>query len=415
MTAILLPSVDFLPQIGGISLMAHHLANALVGQGASVHVLAPKGAHTPAQFTARYDLIEDHEAQPRKRHGKAWRSGGEEARVRTLLETLAKDLAIDRILLLHPFYYGPGAVNITGPSGRVPVSMYFHGFELRSQMTLDMRQKALRQALRGERPTLRALTLWSARQMDEILVNSRYTGRLVASAGVRRPIFVTGCGLSEADYQEGRQRLGAGDPLKKRAWRQSLGLPGDMQVVGTMGRFVASKNIPHFLNGLAHAPNVHGVVVGDGPDKAALHARAEALGLGARVTWLENVSEAQKWDILASLDAFCLLSKKAEHGRVEGFGIVLLEAAAAGTPVIATPSGGMVDVVAHDDTGLQVKINDVRGLAHAWARLAQDPALATRLVRSARRQIEDRYNWPTIAATMLRRWTQGDWRARNPS
>ncbi len=406
MTALLLPSVDFLPQIGGVSLMAHHLANALVEEGATVHVLAPRGAHTPEPFAARYALIEDREATPTKRLGQAWRRG-EADRVRAVLCDHAQALDIDRIVLMHPFYYGPAAAGLVGARGRIPVSMYFHGFELRSQITLDARQKALRQALHGDGPTLRALTLSSARQMDEILVNSRYTARLVAAAGIRRPVFVTGCGVSRADYERERRRAPVYDRDAKRALRRRLGLPHDRPVVGTMGRLVASKNVRQFLEALVHAPHMHGVVVGDGPETEALHAGADALGLRGRVTWLAAVSETHKWDVLASLDAFCLVSKKAAHGRVEGFGIVLLEAAAAGTPVIATPSGGMVDVVAHERTGLRVAIGDARALAQAWVRLAQDPDLAAGLVRRARRQIEARYNWPAIAATLLRRWALG--------
>ncbi len=404
MTRILLPSVDCLPQIGGISLMAHHLANALTHRGADVHVLAPKGACIPAGFEADYSLIEDTSARPRDRQGRVWREGGEESRVRALLRGLVRKLDVDRVLLLHPFYYGPPSMGLTRRDGPVPVSMYFHGFELRSQLTLDMRQKSARQRLRGEWPTLRDLTLASARQADEILTNSRYTARLVGQIGVKSPVFVTGCGLSEQDYREGLRRAPSFDPIVKRRFRETLGLPTDRPVIGAVGRLVASKNIPLILQALKQAPDIHAVIVGDGPDKGALHALAEDLDVSSQVSWRENISEADKWDLLASLDAFCLVSKKAAHGRVEGFGIVLLEAAAAGTPVIATPSGGMVDVVAHEHTGLCVGVGDAAGLVSAWRRLVGDGDLAARLVRAARRQIEARYNWPAIATTLLRRW-----------
>ncbi len=409
---ILMMSVDFLPTLGGVSMMTHHLANALVDHGHDVFVVAPEkplsaclgpernGLMGANDLPRRYTVIPDTHARPDRKHGSAWLRAGEAERVAALLRSVIVRREVERVLVMHPHYYGPAALTAARALG-VPVSVYVHGSELTSLLTTRHTIQSLRQDLRGLGPSLRRLTCQLARDADEILVNSRFTARAVRRTGTRRRIVVTGCGLARADFAA----LQSIDPSAKRAARARFGLPHDGPVVGTVARLVASKNVAMLLRGLQARANVRAMVVGAGPERSALQALATDLGVADRVVWTGCVREDDKRAAYAAMDVFCLLSKPQRDGAVEGFGIVLLEAAAAGLPIIATRTGGMADLIRHEQTGLVVRVGDTPGLSSAIDRLLGDHALRETLVREAQRQIRARYNWPHIADALVRQWS----------
>jgi len=149
---------------------------------------------------------------------------------------------------------------------------------------------------------------------------------------------------------------------------------------------------------------LHGLIIGDGPLLISLQKRAAELGIDNRLTWLQDISEESKWEYLAALDVFCLLSKEIPNGQVEGFGIVLLEASAAGTPVICTRSGGMTDVVQHLRNGQVVEVDNIPALVDAFNLYFSDRHFAQRMVSSARQQILEKYNWQVIAGKLAETW-----------
>jgi glycosyltransferase involved in cell wall biosynthesis len=80
----------------------------------------------------------------------------------------------------------------------------------------------------------------------------------------------------------------------------------------------------------------------------------------------------------------------------EGFGLVLIEAMAAGVPVVATDAPGIRDVVVHERTGLLVPVAAPEALAGAIARLIDDAALRRRLIDNALREVRGRFAWPAV-------------------
>jgi glycosyltransferase involved in cell wall biosynthesis len=82
--------------------------------------------------------------------------------------------------------------------------------------------------------------------------------------------------------------------------------------------------------------------------------------------------------------------------QAEGFGLVLIEAMAAGVPVIASDAPGIRDVVSHDTTGLLYPTGDTQALANAIQRLTQDPQLRARLTTAARAKVESTYAWNRV-------------------
>jgi phosphatidylinositol alpha-1,6-mannosyltransferase len=130
----------------------------------------------------------------------------------------------------------------------------------------------------------------------------------------------------------------------------------------------------------ARVPDVEWVVIGDGPRRNALEQQAAALGVDDAVRFLGAVSDAERDRWLDRAHVFVLPSRPRPSGSGgEGFGIVFLEAAAHGLPVVAGAVGGALDAVADGETGLLVDPADAAAVAGAVVSLLLDPALARRL------------------------------------
>lgn len=156
------------------------------------------------------------------------------------------------------------------------------------------------------------------------------------------------------------------------AVRRELGLaPGD-RPVAVVARFTEQKGHVHLLEALpavaARVPAVRCLLVGDGPLRPALEARAAALGLAGLCRFTGARDDVA--DLLAAAEIAVLPS------RSEGLPFVLLEAMALGKPVVATAVGGVPEVVENGDTGLLVASGDVPGLAAALTRLLAEPEAA---------------------------------------
>jgi glycosyltransferase involved in cell wall biosynthesis len=122
-------------------------------------------------------------------------------------------------------------------------------------------------------------------------------------------------------------------------------------------------------------------IVGHGPEHAALVRLHAELGLGDSVVLLGDVSRAQLAGEYVNADVFCLPSVQ------EGFGIVFLEAMAAGLPVVACRAAAIPEVVRDGATGVLVPPRDPAALAGAIGDLLCDPARARALGEEGRRRV----------------------------
>jgi glycosyltransferase involved in cell wall biosynthesis len=138
-------------------------------------------------------------------------------------------------------------------------------------------------------------------------------------------------------------------------------------VIGTVGRLDPVKNLPLLLQAQAvlasKHPTARSVIIGDGPERAALEATAASLGIDHLVTFAGYRSDVRA--LMAAFDVYVNCS------TYEGVSLTILEAMAAGLPVIATPVGGNPEVVIDQETGLLVP-GLGRVIADAIARLAAD-------------------------------------------
>jgi len=167
-----------------------------------------------------------------------------------------------------------------------------------------------------------------------------------------------------------------------------------------VGRLVERKGVHLLLDALASLPEstrpvLH--VVGDGPDRAGLEARAGRLGLGAGALFHGFVAKEELQRRLSTCDAFVLPAVVDAKGDTEGLGVVLIEAMSYARPVIASAAGGIVDIVEDGRNGFLVPPGDAAALAAAVARMMEDPARARALGLQGRADAAERFSWDAIA------------------
>ena len=181
-------------------------------------------------------------------------------------------------------------------------------------------------------------------------------------------------------------------PAARETIRQRLGADSETLVIGTVARLDPVKDLGTLVDAvgrLSQVRSVRLVVVGDGPERATLEQRAAAAGTTSVITWLGHRDDARDW--LAGCDAYvnCSIS--------EGVSLTILEAMAAGLPVVATRVGGTPEVVT-TDTGLLVPARDMGAIVHAIDALAGDPARRTQFGTAARARVETHFSLDRMIA-----------------
>ncbi|HTJ62766.1 MAG TPA: glycosyltransferase [Alphaproteobacteria bacterium] len=163
-----------------------------------------------------------------------------------------------------------------------------------------------------------------------------------------------------------------------------------------VARLVEVKGTRHLIGAFARVarrmPDIELVIVGDGPLKAMLQSQADGLGIGSRVRFLGAMPYAQVLAWMRKAAMLVLPSVRATDGRVEGLGMVLLEAAATGVPAIGSRIGGIPEGVVDGETGFLVPERDEEAMAARIAALLEDRAMRLAMGAKARALVEDRFD-----------------------
>jgi phosphatidylinositol alpha-1,6-mannosyltransferase len=147
-------------------------------------------------------------------------------------------------------------------------------------------------------------------------------------------------------------------------------------------------------------PEARLTVIGDGADRARLQHRADELGIGSAVRFAGRVPDDRLAEEYAKASLFALpgRTRTGSDAEGEGFGLVYVEAGAAGLPVVAGSGGGADDAVEHGVSGLLVDPDDVGAVADAIAHVLTNPELARRLGEGGRRLAETRFSYEAFRA-----------------
>ena len=184
-------------------------------------------------------------------------------------------------------------------------------------------------------------------------------------------------------------------PGDKLAAREALGLPAAAGLIGIVATLRSWKGHRYLLDALARLRNreVNLVIVGDGPQRAALESQVDALSLRGRVVFAGQRDDVAPW--LRALDVFALPSY-----ANEGVPQALLQAMFAGVACITTDAGAIAEIARHGDTALVVAKEDAAALAGGLDVLLADARMREKLAANARAFVVPRYGLPAMLDRM---------------
>ena len=226
-------------------------------------------------------------------------------------------------------------------------------------------------------PPLRWLCRATLRRSDAIVVLNDAAKAFVESLDVRVPIHVIPAGI----------RLEQFTPVDRSV------PAGSLRIV-CVAYLIRRKRIDLVLAALAklrsRGLDASLILAGDGPERQPLAALATQLGLDGAMQCLGHVANADIAAVYANADVFVTMSQVDPHPPA------VLEAMAAGLPVISTRTGGALEFIEDGVTGVFVPFDDADALAACIERYAADPALRARHGAAARRRIEHDFSWEAV-------------------
>jgi len=251
----------------------------------------------------------------------------------------------------------------------IPYVVILHGMDIASAVAAQGRKR---------RETGRILSAAAL-----VVANSGYTAQWVRSLGIGEDRIAV---VKPAPSLLLPQQVAEGDA---DSFRDRHGLGGRFMLL-FVGRLVRRKGADIIIRVLPvlkdRGIDAGLVVVGDGPERPALEALAEELGVSDRVSFPGPLQGRDLAAAYAAADVF-VMTPQSRGPDVEGFGIVYLEANLFGKPVIGSRSGGVPDAVRDGETGLLVEAGRPEDLAEAVGRLHRDPGLRERLGSRGQRRV----------------------------
>ncbi len=261
--------------------------------------------------------------------------------------------------------YGPTGVAVMNPclAAGVPFVVHFHGFDAYDQETLRQNSSAYKRMFAAA---------------SALIAVSRDMERQLLALGVpRKKLFYNPCGVDTALFS------GAAPETAP-------------PVFVAVGRFV-DKKAPHltllaFEKVIEVYPDARLQMIGDGELLESCTQLARALGICHAVEFLGPRPHPEVAAAMRQARAFVQHSIRATYGDSEGTPVAVLEAGAAGLPVVATRHAGIQDVVVDGETGLLVDEGDIEGMARCMIQLAEGHELAGRLGKAARSRIVTQFS-----------------------
>jgi glycosyltransferase involved in cell wall biosynthesis len=221
---------------------------------------------------------------------------------------------------------------------------------------------------------------------DAFIANSESTRRLAEARGLRRVTAIS-IGVAERYFQVSKASHRDDELESKRAGRVAL---------VTVGRLVRRKGAAWFVRHVL--PKLHDVlyvVIGVGPERDAILRAAAEVGRSEDVWLVGGVTDARLLDLLGGCDVF-VMPNITVPGDVEGFGIVAIEAAASGLPVVAARLEGIPDAVSDGNNGYLLPSEDAAAFASAIERLVENAAERSEGGERGRAYTRTNNSWPSI-------------------
>ena len=359
---VLILSWEYPPLIeGGLARHVRKLSEAMVERDVEVHVLTRGGEESPAQELANGVVVHRIREPKRPTDLAELDPGGQHVGVHALdwlvanaCDHLAKRFEAPLVTTIHATEYG----RHQGWVDKHPQT-YIHGVER-----------------------------WIVNRSQRVIACSHYMReQIVDIFGVaEKRISVIPNGIDPDDLQ-------AQSPAELERLRSEFAEPGEKLVL-LIGRLVYEKGFQLALEAMPRvieeAPGTRFLVAGSGTHEAELHRQAEELGLMEHGTFLGWIGD----DVLHSL--YRIADLTVVPSIYEPFGLVALEAMASGCPCIVADTGGLREVVVHEEGGLRFQADDPEALAEVAIRVLSDDELGQRLIADAYEHVR-RFDWGDVA------------------
>jgi len=362
----LLVTNDFPPKVGGIQSYLWELWRRLPPDDVVVHT-------TPYAGTAEFDAAQDFTIVRSK---EPWLLP--QPLLTRRVNALAKEYGA-QLVILDPAV----PAGLIGPHLDLPYAVVLHGAEVTIPGRLPVTHSLLNRVLKDA--------------VGVIAAGGYPAAEAERSLGRTLPTSIVPPGVDTS-------RIVPFNGEQKRAARVHLGLPTDGPLITSASRLVPRKGMDVLIRASLAVrdrhPDVHVAISGGGRD----HGRLEKLikELDAPVTLLGRLPDEDMPAIYACGDVFAMLCRTRWRGlEQEGFGIVFVEAAAAGVPQVAGRSGGAHEAVAHGETGLVVDDpTDEREVADALSDLLDDPDRRAAMAVASRTRAEEEFSYDVLAARL---------------
>ena len=359
----LLVTNDFPPKVGGIQSYLWELWRRLPADDIAVHTTPNVGA--PA-FDADQAFV-----VTRSREPVLLPTPTVVRRVRNLAERQEAELVV----------WDP-ALPVGHAARRVgrPYAVVLHGSEVTVPGRLPVARSILARVLRGA---------------SLVICAGNYpAAEAERAAGCTLPTLVVPPGVDTGRFRPL-------DEAERASVRRELGLPVEAPLVVSVSRLVPRKGMDTLIRSAARLgrtePDLVVAIAGSGRDRRRLEGLVASTGAPVRL--LGRVPEELLPGLYGAGDVFAMLCRSRWGGlEQEGFGIVFLEAAAAGVPQVAGESGGAAEAVAHEKTGLVMGRPDaVEQVAHTLGDLLGDGERRAEMGREARRRAEAEFSYDALA------------------
>jgi glycogen(starch) synthase len=380
MTRVLILSWEYPPLIeGGLARHVRKLSEAMVERDLEVHVLTRGGEESPAQELANGVVVH------RIREPKRPTDLGEFV---TWVERMNSDMLAAGVELGDRYEFDlvhghdwlvANACDHLAKRFEAPLVTTIHATEYgRHQGWVDKHPQTY----------IHGVERWITNRSQRVIACSHYMReQIVDIFGVaEKRISVIPNGIDPDDLQ-------AQSPAELERLRGEFAAP-EQKLVLLIGRLVYEKGFQLALEAMPRlidaVPGTRFLVAGSGTHEAELHRQAEELGLMEHGTFLGWIGD----DVLHSL--YRIADLTVVPSIYEPFGLVALEAMASGCPCIVADTGGLREVVVHEEGGLRFRADDPEALAEVAIRVLSDDELGRRLVADAYEHVR-RFDWGDVA------------------
>lgn len=356
---------DFPPKMGGIE---SYLTNLCLGfDPADIAVIAPvREGYEEVDAALPYEVV---------RLPGSYLKGGANV-MKALIENAAR-LDVDAVHFLAALPLGRIGSKIREEL-KIPFTVVAHGT---GEILLPSRVPLARQALKGvltSADVVFPVSEFTRAAVDKLTKGRAHTALLPPTVDIARYSLAVSGGAIRTEYALGSRF-----------------------VVLFISRLVKRKGADILLRAISATQETFAIIGGDGPERASLERLATELEISDRVVFTGLIPDDRMAEYYAAADLFCMPCTNRYGGLdTEGFGVVYIEAAATGLPVIAGAAGGSVEAVEDGVTGVVLTDPAPRTVAIELAKFKKDPALCAKFGGAGRARVERSFA-PVVAAKRL--------------